>query len=135
MGKELELAPEVIDAEIVGEVVAVHEGPYVQLSENNSGGSFWLSDADWYALEEAGWVVEWVSQHVGRGFVEPVLAEDGKYRYMGQLATRAKRYGVSQGVAAAEFKDITGQDVAEEGCECCGPPHYLSTHDGNGNYI
>lgn len=31
----------------------------VEYSSNNSGGSWWLKDADWKALEDAGWVVEW----------------------------------------------------------------------------
>lgn len=27
----------------------------VEYSSNNSGGSFWLNDKDWKALEKAGW--------------------------------------------------------------------------------
>ena len=32
---------------------------YVEYITNNSGGSWWLSDDDWKALEAAGWKVEW----------------------------------------------------------------------------
>lgn len=32
---------------------------YVEYSSNNSGGHWWLEDADWKNLEAAGWKVEW----------------------------------------------------------------------------
>lgn len=31
----------------------------VEYDSNNSGGSWWLSDEDWKALEDAGWTVMW----------------------------------------------------------------------------
>lgn len=31
----------------------------IQYSSNNSGGKWWLKDADWAALERAGWEVKW----------------------------------------------------------------------------
>ena len=34
---------------------------YVEYSSNNSGGSWWLKDEDWKALEAAGWKVVWAS--------------------------------------------------------------------------
>lgn len=33
----------------------------VEYSSNNSGGSWWLRDTDWFALEKGGWKVEWVA--------------------------------------------------------------------------
>lgn len=135
-GTELEVAPEVIDAEIVDD----HHGePYVELSENNSGGGWWLSDEDWRNLAKAGWVVDWAENRAKsadswmRSSVE--LDEHGVWRYMGALASEAKRYGVSLRVAVAEFRDITGQDPDEEGCSCCGQPHYLSAYDAEGNCL
>ena len=36
----------------------------VQYNSRKSGGSWWLSDKDWKALEGAGWEVEWGGQDV-----------------------------------------------------------------------
>lgn len=33
---------------------------WIEYDSNNSGGSFWLKDEDWKALEDAGWHVNWV---------------------------------------------------------------------------
>lgn len=137
-GTELEVAPEIIDAEIVDDVVAA-SGPYVELSENNSGGGWWLSDEDWKALERAGWVVDWAENRLKSNteWLRKSVSQDehGVWRYMGALAHDAKRYGVSLRVAMAEFQDITGQDPDEEGCDCCGQPHYFSARDAEGNYV
>jgi len=76
----------------------------VDYSSNNSGGSWWLSDKDWLALEEAGWEVEWKD-------------------WLGAKATRASREGLSKEDAIAEWKQVTGEDPDAEGCECCGRPH------------
>lgn len=35
----------------------------VEYSSNNSGGSWWLSDKHWLALEAAGWRVEWGGEY------------------------------------------------------------------------
>lgn len=133
-GAALEVAPEVIDAEIVDE----HYGePYVELSENNSGGGWWLSEDDWLALEAKGWVIEWAEEMAKRDHLFASSFEkraDGKLLYMGARAREAKRYGVSMNVARAEFQDATGQHPDEEGCECCGQPHYFSARDAEGNY-
>lgn len=32
---------------------------YVEYDSNNSGGSWWLKDSHWRALEAAGWKVQW----------------------------------------------------------------------------
>lgn len=135
-GNALEVAPEVIDAEIVDD----HHGePCVELSENNSGGGWWLSDEDWHNLAKAGWVVDWASDWANSDddWKRRAVQQDehGVWRNMDALAHHAKRYGVSLRVAEAEFRDITGQDPDEEGCECCGQPHYMSAYDAEGNYI
>lgn len=90
----------------------------VEYSHNNSGGRWWLTDADWKALEAAGWVVEW---KVPGGF-----CVDDEGRFLGALATEATRRGLSYEDAIAEWARITMQDPDAEGCECCGPPHYFS---------
>jgi hypothetical protein len=33
--------------------------------------------------------------------------------------------------AIEEFEQITGQNIDDEGCGCCGPPHELSYIDGD----
>lgn len=92
---------------------------YVKYSSNNSGGYWWLTDEDWRNLEAAGWVVDWVKDGSGyRG-----RDKDDPTRFLGALATSAKRYDVREPNAIAEWTAITGQDPDEEGCPCCGQPH------------
>ncbi len=74
----------------------------VRYSHNNSGGYDWLDADDWAALAAAGWVL-------GRSINNRVYD--------------AERTGLTLDAAVAEWKSITGQDPAEDGCECCGPPH------------
>ena len=94
----------------------------VELLENNSGGYWWLADDDWFALEEAGWEVEWITQDHA-GVIE--LDEKGRYRLLDALAIRARRFDVSLTHARIEFEELTGQSIDEFGCECCGPPHHM----------
>ena len=73
---------------------------------NNSGGYWWLTDENWYALENAGWVVDW-----------------RKSRWLGALATKAYREGLTIGQAVNEWETVTNESAYNEGCECCGLPH------------
>lgn len=86
---------------------------------NNSGGSWWLADEDWRALEKAGWKVRWFKDQVD---------QFGKQsdRWLNALAMEASREGLSHDDAVAEWESITGEDPYEEGCSCCGCPHYFS---------
>ena len=84
---------------------------YVEYIANNSGGSWWLSDDDWKALEAAGWKVDWC-------------------RFLDSSAQRATRQGLSLEEAIAEWKHVTGQDPEDEGCWCCGPPHNFYVNRG-----
>lgn len=86
-------------------------------SSNNSGGSWWLSDDDWYNLEKAGWNVGWVKDDE---FFNG-LSETG--RWLGALATSATREGLSEDEAIAEWESVTGKDAYATGCSCCGKPH------------
>ena len=90
----------------------------VEYSSNNSGGSFWLSDEDWKKLEEAGWEVNWE-----------------KTRWLGALATGATRRGLSLKEAIKEWAEVTGQDPADEGCNCCGAPHSFTEYGPDGKYL
>lgn len=80
-----------------------NENTVVEYWHNNSGGSDWLTDADWAALEAAGWV-------------------PGERNYRGR-PFGATRTGLSFDAAVAEWESITGQDSRVEGCPCCGQPH------------
>lgn len=78
----------------------------VEYSSNNSGGDWWLKDQDWKNLELNGWIVQWRNK-----------------RWLDALATRASKEFEYPRDAMKEFEAITGQDVTDEGCNCCGAPH------------
>lgn len=103
---------------------------YVEYSSNNSGGSWWLTDEDWKNLEEAGWEVDWKATNE---YAKKYVGSDG--RYLGALATSAKRRGVSLRVAIAEWEDITEQDSEASGCSCCGSPHNFYAYDDEDRII
>lgn len=98
----------------------------VEYSSNNSGGGWWLKDADWKALEAAGWDVEW---RKGSKYA------DSSGRWLGALATNASREGLSLGEAISEWEAVTGQNSADLGCSCCGTPHNFTAYDDNGGYV
>jgi hypothetical protein len=95
---------------------------HVEYSSNNSGGSWWLDDKDWQALESAGWEVQWVKDDPSRLFA------NGD-RFLGALATNAIRRDLGLREAVAEWERITGQDATDEGCPCCGHPHMFYQFD------
>lgn len=95
----------------------------VRYRSNNSGGSWWLKDKDWTALEQAGWKVEWAKDEPNRSFIK-----DG--RYMGALAVAASFECETPGDAMRSFEAATGQNVSDEGCNCCGAPHPFSWDGG-----
>ena len=104
---------------------------YVRYSSNNSGGHWWLKDHDWYALEAAGWKVEWEKDRKDSRFSS--MLKDG--RWLGALATKAVRRGLTLQEAADEFERITGQSLSEEGCNCCGEPHDLTEYTSDNKYV
>jgi hypothetical protein len=105
----------------------------VEYSSNNSGGSFWLSDDDWYALRDAGWDVDWVAESEFHQRYHP-----GEVRSMGALAMNASKTvqapdeSYAYRMVVDEFERITNEYANEHGCSCCGPPHnfYSSEVDG-----
>lgn len=102
---------------------------WVEYSSNNSGGSWWLTDDDWKNLEAAGWEVDWV-----RDNPSPFSGSD-RTRFLGALATRARRYGVTVDMAKAEFEMLTGQNTNDEGCSCCGEPHGFYKYNSEGDMV
>lgn len=96
----------------------------IEYRSNNSGGSWWLTDEDWHKLEAAGWEVEWIKD--GKHIID---CPDG--RFLGALATSATKEFPGQEEMATlfaikEWEDITGQHAHDQGCPCCGQPHYFS---------
>lgn len=128
----------------------------VEYSSNNSGGSWWLEDKDWIALEAAGWEIEWggvyfchsvhnsLTGHAPTypftecatdaecsGHRSSLNHEDVSRRNLGCLAKCASKEFPTLADAIREFEKVTGQDAMDEGCNCCGPPHSFS---GDGDY-
>lgn len=91
----------------------------VEYSSNNSGGSWWLDDADWYALEHQGWMVQWYEDEKDGMFVSGD-------RFLGALATRASKEFETFEEGIQEWENLTGQNAASIGCNCCGEPHYFT---------
>ena len=102
----------------------------VEYSSNNSGGHWWLKDEDWYALEKAGWKVEWRKDKE-----KPFLSCDENGEFLGALATRAEREGLHLKEAVEEWENVTGQSSTEAGCPCCGQPHYFAEYDDEGKWV
>jgi len=121
-------------------------GVTVTYRNNNSGGSWWLSTADWEALEREGWNVHWVSPRTDGGMSKVPLSaysdplapcpRDRLARYLcAEAVSAAKRFECKED-AVEEFERITGQDTSDEGCGCCGPPHEFTAlyDDGRKEY-
>lgn len=101
----------------------------VEYSTNNSGGSWWLSDEDWLALEKAGWHVKWARDMPADHALSSLM--DGE-RYMGALAHDATIKVNTPAEAIRSFEIATGQRASDEGCNCCGPPHSFYWEDESG---
>lgn len=109
----------------------------IEYSSNNSGGSWWLKDEDWNALESNGWRVLWIKDEkpIELGGHRFFRADDNG-RWLGALATKAQKDFPSVGDAIREFEKLTKQDASDEGCNCCGAPHHfqwgraVSDYDG-----
>lgn len=134
---------------------------YVEYDSNNSGGDWWLDDADWFALEKAGWVVVWnhlrtvyspEGRHVYDSRGIPTLTDqpdpNDKYpalsrdigevgsRWLGALAKKAYKPNCDNlRVAVDEWERITGKNATDAGCPCCGVPHTFTVYDDAGKYV
>jgi hypothetical protein len=100
-------------------------------SSNNSGGSWWISDEGWKALEAAGWTVNWCvdEKHLGQ--------RKGTERWLSALATSAEKELGSLQDAITELEFATGANFSDEGCNCCGPPHnmFYTDEEGAHHYV
>lgn len=128
---------------------------YVEYDSNNSGGHWWLRDEHWKSLEKAGWKVQWADlvqvyesnetvldadgtpllrKNEDRIF-KPTLGEDGQWRWLGALATKAYRAGLPLREAAEEWERVTGLDSTDAGCACCGQPHTFTEYSDAGQFV
>jgi hypothetical protein len=101
----------------------------IKYSSNNSGGRWWLKDEDWLALETAGWKVDWYKDRTDRSFIGEAD------RFLGALASKAKREGLTMEEAVAEWERITSANSTDIGCPCCGNPHTFTEYDDEGKYV
>lgn len=132
---------------------------YLAYSTNNSGGSWWLQDRDWEALDRAGWVVhwihdwndpshthseditsEWARDNHSHGYMDELVAvKPSGERWLGALAKSAAVTVGPDGVyadadaAVHAFELLTNSTASDEGCNCCGPPHSFTYVDDEGN--
>lgn len=99
----------------------------VEYRANNSGGSWWLEDHHWFALEKAGWTVQWVKDEKPSQYS---LHKAGEERWLGALAKYASKSFETPADAIREFEQIVGLDTSDDGCNCCGPPHSFCWGEG-----
>jgi hypothetical protein len=59
--------------------------------------------------------------------LEAVNADGG--RWLDSAAREASKDFPTLKDAILEWEEVTGKDAADEGCNCCGPPHTFSTSD------
>lgn len=78
---------------------------------NNSGGSDWLSDENLQELQSRGWTL-----NAWSGGYKP------DYPYSVSV-------GLPEREAVADFHEATGFTTEERGCDCCGPPFWVSEAD------
>lgn len=125
----------------------------VEYDSNNSGGHWWLTNADWQKLEAAGWFVEWGGQdfcnprygssgrrtapdthepnecpgHRRDNSLEDAIKNDDKwlgcYAREARIDVEAYSSDLAEGVAKEWWQNTLGMNADEEGCNCCGRPH------------
>ena len=107
-----------------------------EFSENNSGGSWWLSRADYEALFATGWKYEPDEYDIKEGHDKrPFLdRKDSTVPYGWRHGLRAEFSCLRDAVES--WERATGRNFFEEGCNCCGAPYSIhSTGDGEYEWI
>lgn len=108
----------------------------IEYHSNNSGGVDWLTHEDWEKLRQSGWKL---FGHGDFHFTDGhnTVNENGMPLWESETdKPNSRSFGkVDLGIryafkrfdsiqeAIREFEKLTKQDVTEEGCNCCGPPH------------
>jgi hypothetical protein len=107
----------------------MNEKIIVEYSSNNSGGGWWLKEEDWKALEERGWKLVGKFEYENGNYKYdedgvPIFSKPNKEtEWLGAYCKYAFRVGTDIKSVLEEFEEVTGQDVMDEGCGCCGAPH------------
>lgn len=103
----------------------------VRYSTNNSGGSDWLRVKDWEALEKSGWRTYGFGNFEYDSKGNEILDAEGYPKFIGRKERRIYGYKKFDSIQEAleEFEKLTGQDVSDEGCNCCGAPHNFNWGD------
>ena len=112
--------------------------PIYELSENNSGGSFWLNRDNYEALFRDGWYIEDkepskfslgedFGRYDGTRYTEVKNEEGVPYSWRHSLRVEAS----SMQEAVERFESATGEDFFAEGCNCCGAPFSMSSVDAD----
>lgn len=112
----------------------------LKYSSNNSGGSWWLKDKDWEALEAAGWNVHWRDKNgrTPKGLLKDPLMKCERTigRFLGAQAKECAKEFETAIEGIEEWERITGKNARSLGCSCCGPPHAFGfKSDGNIEYF
>lgn len=119
----------------------------VEYSSNNSGGGWWLSAEDWIALYDAGWQLKRPYSECRYSDSGNASAEDEAHNWgldprspesewLGAITTNARKEFDSMREAVEGWESLTSGNAADEGCNCCGPPHYFSGTDvETGDYV
>lgn len=116
----------------------------VEYETHNYAGDWWLKDEDWLNLQRAGWEIglrglynkkkEIPEKLDDYGFIDTYKAFDGKTRWLGAIATNAKKEFNSVEEALREFEQITKATITDEGCNYCGSPHSFNWTNEKGEY-
>lgn len=108
----------------------------VEYETNNYGGNWCLKDEDWFNLQKAGWEIglRGIYDKKKDEFIDTYKAFDGKTRWLGAIATNARKEFNSVEEALREFELITKATITDEGCGCCGAPHSFNWTDEKEKY-
>ena len=90
----------------------------VEFSENNSGGGWWLSRAQYEAMFAAGWHYETSDYDIEKGYDDGV-PYGWRHNTVGEFDTLRN--------AVEAFELATGEDFFAQGCPCCGVPFSMSS--------
>jgi hypothetical protein len=92
---------------------------------NNSGGRDWLKDKDWDVLRKNGWELYGFNNTTYLPNGDRKVITGGFPKRVGEVTSPkyAYKYFDSIKEAMVEFEKLTGQDITDEGCNCCGAPH------------
>lgn len=99
-----------------------------RFDENNSGGSWWLSKANYEALFAAGWEYTPSEYDIENGYDKKPFCDKGDTVPYGWRHNTTGEFASMQ-EAVESWERATGQDFFAEGCNCCGAPFSMSSEE------